>query len=102
MGASNGYIEFKNDEIVNIANATRNSQADWDRIWQGVRTRLSGVVSEALDALTGSSLEERSVQYHNRTTQYTTDLNQQQTAVTNIGSIATDTNQQMGRVIAGP
>ncbi|GAA3283514.1 MULTISPECIES: hypothetical protein [Dactylosporangium] len=98
---TSSYIEFKNEDIANIANITGNSQADWDRIWEGVRTRLNGVVSEALDALTGSSLDERSAQYHAKTQQYTADLNQQKVAVHNIGNISVDTNQQMSRVIAG-
>jgi hypothetical protein len=66
-----------------------------------VRSRLSGVVSEALDALTGSSLEERTTLYHQRTQQYTADLNSQHLAVRNIGTISADTNAQMSRVIAG-
>ncbi|MEU7872404.1 hypothetical protein [Dactylosporangium sp. NPDC049140] len=99
--SGNGYIEFKNDDIVNIASVTKNSQADWDRIWEGVRSKLTGVVSEALDALTGSSLEDRAARYHQRTAQYTADLNSQQVAVNNVASISADTNQQMSRVIAG-
>jgi hypothetical protein len=99
--SGNGYIEFKNEDIVNIASVTKSSQADWDRIWEGVRSRLTGVVSEALDALTGSSLEDRTARYHQRTAQYTADLNSQQVAVHNVASISADTNQQMSRVIAG-
>jgi hypothetical protein len=99
--SGNGYIEFKNEDIVNIASVTKSSQADWDRIWEGVRSRLTGVVSEALDALTGSSLEDRTARYHQRTAQYTADLNSQQVAVNNVASISADTNQQMSRVIAG-
>ena len=98
---SDGYIEFKNEDIANIAQVTQGSQADWDRIWNDVRTRLSGVVSEALDGLTGSSLEDRTTRYHQRTQQYTADLNSQHLAVRNVGTISTDTNQQMTRVIAG-
>jgi hypothetical protein len=99
--SDNGYIEFKNEDIVNIATVTKNSQADWDRIWEGVRGKLTGVVSEALDALTGASLEDRTTRYHQRTAQYTADLNSQQVAVNNVASISADTNQQMSRVIAG-
>ncbi|WP_426512637.1 hypothetical protein ACPPVO_19575 [Dactylosporangium sp. McL0621] len=99
--SGNGYIEFKNEDIVSIASVTKNSQADWDRIWEGVRSKLTGVVSEALDALTGSSLEDRTARYHQRTAQYTADLNSQQVAVNNVASISADTNQQMSRVIAG-
>jgi hypothetical protein len=95
------YIEFNTDEIARVAQATQGSQADWDRIWDGVKTKLSRTVSEALDALTGSSLEERSAQYHQKTVQYTSQLQNQMKAVQNIGNIATDTNQQMSRVISG-
>jgi hypothetical protein len=98
---SDGYIEFKNEDIANIAQVTQGSQADWDRIWNDVRTRLSGVVSEALDGLTGSSLEDRSTRYHQRTQQYTADMNSQHLAVRNVGTISADTNVQMSRVIAG-
>jgi hypothetical protein len=99
--SGSGYIEFKNEDIVTIATATRNAQTDWDRIWEGVRSRLSGVVSEALDALTGSSLDDRAARYHQRTAQYTADLNTQHVAMNNVASISADTNQQMSRVIAG-
>ncbi len=96
-----GYIEFKNEDIDNIAQITMSSQSDWDQVWEGVRTRLSGVVSEALDALTGSSLEDRSARYHQRTQQYTGDLQSQHAAVRNVGTISADTNVQMARVIHG-
>ena len=99
--SGDGYIEFKNEDIGNIAQVTQGSQADWDRIWNDVRTRLSGVVSAALDALTGSSLEDRTARYHQRTQQYTADLNSQHLAVRNVGTISADTNVQMSRVIAG-
>jgi hypothetical protein len=99
--SGDGYIEFKNEDIANISQVTQGSQADWDRIWNDVRTRLSGVVSAALDALTGSSLEDRTTRYHQRTQQYTADLNSQHLAVRNIGTISADTNVQMSRVIAG-
>ncbi|WP_433220627.1 hypothetical protein ACQP00_18350 [Dactylosporangium sp. CS-047395] len=99
--SGSGYIEFKNEDIATIASVTGNSQADWDRIWEGVRSKLTGVVSEALDALTGASLEDRTARYHQRTAQYTADLNSQKMAVHNVGSISSDTNQQMSRVIAG-
>jgi hypothetical protein len=93
------YIEFNTEEITRVASATRGHEAEWNRIWEGVRSRLSGVVSEALDAQTGASLDERSAEYHRRTVQYTADLQAQQNAVTNIGNIATDTNQNMIRTI---
>lgn len=99
--SGDGYLEFRNEDIGNIAQITQNSQGDWDRIWEDVRARLSGVVSEALDALTGASLEDRTARYHQRTQQYTADLNSQHLAVRNVGTIAADTNVQMSRVIAG-
>src|SRR5688572_11709920 len=95
------YIEFKNEEIARIAQATQGSQQEWDRVWEGVRGKLSATVSEALDALTGSSLDERSNQYHQKTQQYTAQLQSQMAAVRNVGQIAIDTNQQMSRVIRG-
>ncbi|RSM79369.1 hypothetical protein DMH04_31960 [Kibdelosporangium aridum] len=95
------YIEFKNEDIARIAQATQGSQQEWDRVWEGVRSKLSATVSEALDALTGSSLEERSSQYHQKTQQYTGQLQSQMNAVRNVGNIAVDTNQQMSRVIRG-
>ena len=101
MSGDGSYIEFNNEDIANIAHITQNSQADWDRIWEEVRTRLSGVVSEALDALTGTSLDDRTTRYHQRTQQYTADLNSQHNAVRNVGTISADTNVQMSRVIAG-
>jgi len=95
------YIEFRTEEIAQIAQATQGHQADWDRIWNDVKTRLTATVSEALDALTGSSLEDRSQEYARKTEQYTAQLMSQMTAVRNVGDIAVDTNQQMTRVIRG-
>ena len=99
--ADGSYIEFRTEDISQIAQVTLNSQSQWDQIWEGVRSRLSGVVSEALDALTGASLDDRTQRYHQRTQLYTADLTGQHNAVRNVGDIATDTNQQMTRVIAG-
>jgi hypothetical protein len=95
------YLEFNTSEIHRIAAATRGHQAQWDQIWNTVRTRLSGVVSAALDAQTGASLEERSTEYHRKTELYNQQLLSQQTAVTNVGDIATETNQHMVRTISG-
>lgn len=99
--SSSGYIEFQTGQIADIAQSTQGSQAEWDRVWNDVRSRLSNVVSQALDALTGSSLEDRNQRYHQRTQAYTADLTGQQVAVRSIGDIAVDTNQQMTRVIGG-
>lgn len=95
------FLEFRTEDISAIATATQGSQSEWDRIWEGVRSKLNATVSEALDALTGSSLEERTTLYHQRTQQYTTQLNNQMLAVRNVGDIAVDTNQTMTRVISG-
>lgn len=95
------YIEFKNEDIGNIASTTRTSQSEWDDLWNSVKTRLGSVVSEALDALTGSSLEDRSARYHQRTQQYTSDMNLQHVAMTNIQNISAETNTSMARTIAG-
>lgn len=95
------FIEFRTDEVSAIARATVGHEAEWDRIWNGVKTRLSGVVSEALDAQTGSSLEERSARYHQRTQQYQGQLQTQAGAVDRVGQIATEGNQAMRNTIAG-
>jgi preprotein translocase subunit SecD len=100
MGNSN-YIEFKNEDIGNIASTTRTSQSEWDDLWTTVKTQLGTVVSDALDALTGSSLEDRSARYHQRSQQYTSDINLQHVAMTNIQNISAETNTSMSRVIAG-
>jgi hypothetical protein len=94
------YIEFNTEDIARVASATKGHEAEWNRIWEGVRSKLSGVVSEALDAATGASLDERTAEYHRKTTQYTADLQAQQNAVTNIGNIAVDTNRNMIRTVS--
>jgi hypothetical protein len=98
---SGDYIEFKNESIGDIAAITNTQQGQWDEIWNGVRTRLSGLVSDALDALTGSSLDDRSAQYHQKSQQYSSDMNLQHVAMNNIRSISEETNNNMARVIAG-
>jgi len=98
---SDSYIEFKNEDIGNIASTTRTSQTEWDEVWNTAKARLGSVVSDALDALTGSSLEDRSLQYHQRSQQYTSDIQLQHVAMTNIGNISAETNSNMARVIAG-
>lgn len=95
------YIEFNTEQIAQIATATRGHQSDWDAVWEGVRGKLSATVSEALDALTGSSLQDRTNEYHRKTEQYTAQLNSQQVAVGKVGDIATETNRNMSNVIRG-
>jgi hypothetical protein len=95
------YIEFKNEGISDIANITRNSQTEWDGVWQTAKGELDRLIGDALDTFTGSSLEERSAQYHQKSTAYTGDVNLQHVAMTNIGNISVDTNTSMARTIAG-
>lgn len=95
------YLEFNTQEIHNIAAATRGHQAQWDDIWNRLRGRLGSVVSQALDAQTGSSLEERNAQYHRKTEVYNQQLLSQQNAVRNVGDVATETNARMRNTIAG-
>jgi preprotein translocase subunit SecD len=101
MVGNGSYIEFKNEEIGNIASTTRTSQGEWDDLWESTKAQLGSVVSEALDALTGSSLEDRSLRYHQKSQQYTSDINLQHVAMTNIGNISSETNTSMARTIAG-
>jgi len=98
---SGDLIEFKNEDISNIASITRTQQTDFDNVWETTRARLGNLVSQALDALTGSSLDERTVEYHQKTVQYSGDMGNQHNAMVNIGNISVDTNQQMSRVIRG-
>ncbi|MFD9888498.1 hypothetical protein ACFWY9_04110 [Amycolatopsis sp. NPDC059027] len=92
-------IEFRVEDIHQIATSTRAHQAEWDNIWNTVKTRLSGVVSQALDAATGSSLEERSAEYHRKTQVYNQQLQAQQHAVGRVGDIAEETNVSMQNTI---
>lgn len=94
-------MEFNTDDITHIAAATRGHQQQWDDIWNGVRSKLSATVASALDSTTGGSLDQRTQEYHRKTTQYTEQLNGQHTAVTRVGNIATDTNDQMAKTIRG-
>lgn len=95
------YIEFNTEEMANIAAATKSHEAEWDRIWSEVKQRLTATVSAALDARTGSSLEERSAEYHRNTQLYTAQLNAQHLAVHKSGTVATETNLHMRNTIAG-
>jgi hypothetical protein len=95
------YIEFKNEGISDIATVTRNSQSQWDDVWNGVKSELQRLVGDALDTTTGGSLEARSAEYHQKSTAYTSDVNLQHLAMTNIGNISVDTNNSMARTIRG-
>lgn len=94
-------IEFDTGQIADIAGATASHQADWDRIWSDVKAQIAGTVSEALDAYTGGSLEERSARYASKTAEYTQSLQAQAGAVGKIGMIATETNAAMTKTIQG-
>ncbi|WP_157357380.1 hypothetical protein [Amycolatopsis nigrescens] len=55
-----------------IAARTGAHAAEFDLVWQTVRDRLGARVSRALDAETGSSLEDRAADYRRRTELYGT------------------------------
>lgn len=94
-----GHIEFRTGEIDQMATTTRNQGQLWDDIWNRTYTNLKAVAGEALDQLTGASLEERNAQYHSRSTTYSTGVNDEAQRGTRISTLATDTNQQMVRTI---
>jgi hypothetical protein len=96
-----GLIEFQTGGISDIASQTMNQQQQWDDVWNRCRSRISSTASEALDSATGSSLEERNQEYHRRSAQYSQNVGQQGKAVQQIGTIATDTNQNMVNTIRG-
>jgi hypothetical protein len=96
-----GHIEFKTANITEIGSATLNQQSAWDGIWERCKAKIGAAASEALDQQTGLSLEERSLQYHQRSAMYSSDVGAQGQAVNQIGSIATETNANMVRAIRG-
>jgi hypothetical protein len=96
-----GLIEFKTGPIGDIGSQTLNQSAVWDGIWESTKARISATAAEALDAATGSSLEERSQEYHRKSVLYGQNVQQQGTAVNQIGTIATETNARMVSTIRG-
>jgi hypothetical protein len=96
-----GLIEFRTGEITTIGSQTLGQQSEWDAIWERCRSRISATASEALDNATGSSLAERSAEYHRRSAMYSQNVGAQGQAVNQIGSIATETNANMVRAIRG-
>lgn len=93
-------LEFDTAQIADLASTTTDHQNQWDQIWNQVRAQLAGTVDDALDAYTGSSLDERSAAYHARTQSYTAALSAQAQATSTVGQIATETNAAMARAIA--
>lgn len=94
-------LKFDTEQIAAIAKATQGHQAQWDEIWNGVKSRLSSTAAEALSQEPGGSLEQRTMEYHRKTQQYTEQLMTQSTAVGKVGSTATEYNNKMTSVIAG-
>jgi hypothetical protein len=96
-----GLIEFQTGPIADIGAQTMNQKAVWDEIWESTKARISATAAEALDAATGSSLAERSDEYNRKSVAYSQNVQQQGTAVNQIGQIATDTNTRMVSTIRG-
>lgn len=94
-------LKFDTEQIASIAHATQGHQAQWDEIWNTVRSRLSATAAEALSQEPGGSLDARTAEYHRKTTQYTDQLMTQAGAVGKVGHTATDYNQRMTKTIAG-
>ena len=66
-----------------------------------MQSRLGGVVSDALDALTGASLQERTVSYQQKTALYTGQLQARAQATSTIASIAAETSASMVKTLSG-
>ena len=96
-----GLIEFQTGPIADIGSQTLNQKAVWDGIWESTKARISATAAEALDAATGSSLEERGQEYHRKSVAYSQQVQQQGTAVNHIGGIATETYARMVSTIRG-
>jgi hypothetical protein len=94
-----GLIEFRTGEIDTIGSQTLGQQSEWDAVWERCRSRISSTASEALDAATGSSLEERNADYHRRSANYSGNVGAQGQAVNQISTIARDTNANMVRAL---
>jgi hypothetical protein len=98
---SGGLIEFRTSEIGTIGATTLSQQGEWDAVWERCRTKISATAAEALDQYTGSSLQERNMEYHRKSALYSQNVLQQGQAVNQIGAIATETNANMARTIRG-
>lgn len=101
MTGPGGLIEFRTGEIDTIGTQTLGQQSEWDGIWERCRSQISAAAAEALDAATGTSLEERSQEYHRKSAMYSQNVGQQGQAVNQISAIATETNANMVRTIRG-
>lgn len=94
-------IAFDTEQISDIAAATQAHQGEWDAIWHGVQNKLGGVVSDALDALTGSSLQERTISYQQKSALYTQQLQARAQATSTIATIAEQTGYSMVKTLSG-
>lgn len=96
-----GTLKFDTEQISSLAKATQSHQAQWDEIWNGVKTRLSATAAEALSQEPGGSLQHRTEEYHRKTQIYNEQLQAQAGAVHKVGNTATEYNQKMTQVIGG-
>jgi hypothetical protein len=94
-----GHIEFRTGEIDAMASTTMAQGQVWDDIWNRTYTNLKAVAGEALDQLTGASLEQRNAEYNQRSQVYRQEVTNQSTRDSRISTTATETNQQMVRTI---
>ena len=94
-------LKFDTEQIADISRATLGHQAQWDEIWNYVKSHLSATAAEALSQEPGGSLEQRTQEYHRKTQIYNEQLQTQAGAVGKVGDTATDYNQRMTRVISG-
>lgn len=94
-------MKFDTEQIAAISKSTLGHQAQWDEIWNSVKSRLSATAANALSQEPGGSLQARTAEYHRKTQTYTEQLMNQSGAVGKVGNTATDYNQKMTSVIAG-
>lgn len=94
-------IAFNTEQITEIATATQAHRAEWDSIWNAVKTKLGSVVGEALDAATGCSLEDRTTSYHQKSDLYAQQLLARAQATSTIGQIAEETGAAMIKTLTG-
>jgi hypothetical protein len=94
-------LKFDTEQIAAISKATLGHQAQWDEIWNYVKSNLSQTAAQALSQEPGGSLEQRTMEYHRKTQIYNEQLQTQAGAVGKVGDTATDYNTRMSQVIAG-
>ena len=98
---SGDTIKFETDQIATLSSQTISHQQQWNDIWEGVMKRLSSTAAEALSNEPGGSLQTRTLTYHRKTQEYTSNVHRQGQAVGRVGETAVQTNSQMTKVIGG-